>query len=330
MTRRALITGIRGQDGSYLAELLLEKGYEVHGLVREPGDGPGPDLEAMAGRLVLHRGDLADERSLREAIAAAQPDEVYNFAAVSHIPASWERPLESAETNALGVLRLLDAIVAEGGETRFFQASSSEIFGGSGGVPQDESTPLRARSPYGAAKAYGHLVTGAYRDRHDLFACSGVLYNHESPRRPERFVSRRVSAGAAAIKLGLADELPIGNLEARRDWGWAPEYVEAAWSMLRAPEPDDYVIGSGQAHSVAELVGAAFALLDLEPADYLRVDPAAVRPGEDDYALADPAKAREKLDWSARTGFEAMVEKMVRADLDRLSGRDPAADKTSR
>lgn len=326
MTRRALITGIRGQDGSYLAELLLEKGYEVHGLVREPGEGPGPDLEAVGERLVLHRGDLADERSLREAVAAAEPDEVYNFAAVSHIPASWERPLESAETNALGVLRLLDAIVAQGGEARFFQASSSEIFGGSGGVPQDESAPLRARSPYGAAKAYGHLVTGAYRNRHGLFACSGVLYNHESPRRPERFVSRRVSAGAAAIKLGLADELPIGNLEARRDWGWAPEYVEAAWSMLQQPEPDDYVIGSGQAHSVAELVEAAFALLDLEPADYLRVDPAAVRPGEDDYALADPAKAREKLGWSARTGFEEMVEKMVRADLDRLSrnGQEPS------
>ena len=319
MSRRALITGIRGQDGSYLAELLLEKGYEVHGLVREPGEGAGPNLEAVAERLVLHRGDLGDERSLREAVAAAQPEEVYNFAAVSHIPASWERPLESAETNALGVLRLLDAIVARGGEARFFQASSSEIFGGSGGTPQDEATPLRARSPYGAAKAYGHLVTGAYRARHDLFACSGVLYNHESPRRPERFVSRRVSAGAAAIKLGLADELPIGNLEARRDWGWAPEYVEAAWSMLQQSEPDDYVLGSGEAHSVAELIDVAFGLLDLEPADHLRIDASAVRPDEDDYALADPAKAREKLGWRARKGFEAMVEEMVRVDLERLS-----------
>lgn len=321
MSRRALITGIRGQDGSYLAELLLEKGYEVHGLVRDPGEGAGPNLAAVGERLVLHRGDLADERSLREAVEVAQPDEVYNFAAVSHIPASWERPLESAETNALGGLRLLDAIVDQGGEARFFQASSSEIFGGSGGVPQDEATPLRARSPYGAAKAYAHLLTAAYRARHDLFACSGVLYNHESPRRPEHFVSRRVSAGAAAIKLGLSDELPIGNLEARRDWGWAPEYVEAAWSMLQQDEPEDYVIGSGQAHSVAELVEVAFALLDLDPADHLRVDASAARPDENDYALADPAKAREKLGWSARTGFNEMVEEMARADLDRLGRR---------
>jgi GDPmannose 4,6-dehydratase len=319
VTRRALITGIRGQDGSYLAELLLEKGYEVHGLAREPGEGLGPNLAAVGERIVLHRGDLADARSLREAVEAAQPDEVYNFAAVSHIPASWERPLESAEANALGVLRLLDAIVATGAEAHFFQASSSEIFGAATGVPQDETTPLRARSPYGAAKAYGHLLIGAYRARHDLFACSGVLYNHESPRRPEHFVSRRVSAGAAAIKLGLAEELPIGNLEARRDWGWAPEYVEAAWSMLQQPEPEDYVIGSGQAHSVAELVEVAFGLLGLEPAGHLRPDPSASRPDEDDYALADPAKAREKLGWSARTGFEEMVGRMVRFDLDRLA-----------
>jgi GDPmannose 4,6-dehydratase len=318
VSRRALITGIRGQDGSYLAEMLLEKGYEVHGLVRDPAEGAGPNLEAVGERLVLHRGDLADERSLREALAAAAPDEVYNFAAVSHVPASWERPLESAEANALGVLRLLDAIVAEGAETRFFQASSSEIFGGAGGVPQNESTPLGARSPYGAAKAYAHLVTGAYRARHELFACSGVLYNHESPRRPERFVSRRVSSGVAAIKLGLADELPIANLEARRDWGYAPEYVEAMWLMLQRDEPGDYVIGSGRARSVAEMVEVAFAVLGLDPEGHVRPDPSAARPGEDDCALADPAKARAELGWSARTSFEELVETMVRADFDRL------------
>jgi GDPmannose 4,6-dehydratase len=318
VSRRALITGIRGQDGGYLAELLLAKGYEVHGLVRRLADGPGPGLEGVWDEFELHEGDLADERSLLAAVEASQPAEIYNLAAVSHVPLSWERPLESAEVNALGVLRLLDAIVAGGGEARFFQASSSEIFGGSGGVPQDESTPLRARSPYAAAKAYGHQVTGAYRDRHDLFACSGILFNHESPRRPERFVSRRVSAGVAAIELGLADELPIGNLEARRDWGYAPEYVEAMWLALQQDEPGDYVIGSGSAHSVAELVEVAFAALGLDPAGYLRVDPAAQRQGEDDYALADPAKAREKLGWAARTGFEEMVEAMVRADLDRL------------
>ncbi|HET9198535.1 MAG TPA: GDP-mannose 4,6-dehydratase [Solirubrobacterales bacterium] len=318
MTRRALITGIRGQDGSYLAELLLEKGYEVHGLVRRAADGPGPNLQAVWERLVLHEGNLLDERSLREALAAAQPAEVYNLAAVSHVPLSWERPVESAEVNALGPLRILDAIVAGGGEARLFQASSSEIFGGSGGAPQDESTPLRPSSPYGAAKAYAHQVTGAYRSRHDLFACSGILFNHESPRRPERFVSRRVSSGAAAIKLGLAADLAIGNLEARRDWGYAPDYVEAAWLMLQRQEPGDYVLGSGRAHSVAELVDAAFAAAGVEPGGRLRVDPAATRPGDNDYALADPAKAREILGWTARTGFAETIAEMVQADLERL------------
>jgi GDPmannose 4,6-dehydratase len=318
MGRRALITGIRGQDGSYLAELLLAKGYEVHGLVRRRGDGPGPNLGAVWDRLVPHEGDLADGPSLRRAVLEAQPDEVYNLGAMSRVPVSWERAAESADCNALGVVRLLDAIVADGCRARFFQASSSEIFGDSGGVPQDESTPLEPRSPYGAAKAYGHLLTGTYRRRHDLFACSGILFNHESPRRPPEFVTRRVSAGAAAVKLGLAEEFRIGNLGARRDWGYAPDYMEAAWAMLQAEEPDDFVIGSGRAHSVGELVQLAFREVGVEPEPYLRTDAGAVRADDEDYALADPAKARERLDWSARTSLEELVRMMVRADLDRL------------
>ena len=319
MARRALITGITGQDGSYLAELLLEKGYEVHGLVRGKSQEPAPNLAAVWDRLVLHQGDLRDADALREAVSAAAPDEVYNLAAISRVPASWEQPLESADCNALGVLRLLDAIVDGGGEARFFQASSSEIFGPSGGAPQGESTPLRPGSPYGAAKAYGHLLVDNYRRRHDLFACSGILFNHESPRRPREFVSRRVTAGAAAIKLGLAKELPIGNLEARRDWGYAPEYMEAAWLMLQQREPDDFVIGSGRSHAVAELVEAAFAAVGLEAERYLRRDPAVARAGDSGYALADSGKAAERLGWTARMGFEDLVRLMVEADLERLS-----------
>ena len=319
MAPRALITGITGQDGSYLAELLLQKGYEVHGLVRRPEQGPGEHLAPLAGRLALHAGDLRDGRSLREAVGESQPDEVYNLAALSRVPLSWERAEESADCNALGVVRLLDAIADSGGEARFFQASSSEIFGASEGKPQDESTPLRPSSPYGAAKAYGHLLAGAYRRRR-LFACSGILFNHESPRRPPQFVSRRVTAGAAAIKAGRAEELPIGNLQARRDWGYAPEYMEAAWLMLQQEEPEDFVIGTGRAHTVGELAEAAFTELGLEADRYLRHDPAATRSADDAYALADPAKAAAKLGWRPRTGFPELVRTMVAADLEQLAG----------
>jgi GDPmannose 4,6-dehydratase len=318
LAKRALITGITGQDGSYLAELLLQKGYEVHGLVRRPERGPGPYLAPLAERLVLHAGDLRDGRSLREAVGESLPDEVYNLAAVSRVPLSWERAEESADCNALGVVRLLDAIADGGGETRFFQASSSEIFGGSNGRPQDESTALRPTSPYGAAKAYGHLLTGTYR-RRGLFACSGILFNHESPRRPPEFVSRRVTAGAAAIKAGRAEDLPIGNLRARRDWGYAAEYMEAAWLMLQQEEAGDFVIGTGRAHTVGELVEVAFAELGLEADGYLRHDAAAARPADDVYALADPAKASDKLGWRPRTGFADLVRMMVRADLEQLA-----------
>ncbi len=322
MARRVLITGIGGQDGSYLAQLLLEKGYEVHGLVRRPEEG-GSGLANLAGferRLVLHQGDLTDGQSLLAAISASEPEEVYNLAAVSHVPASSAAATASADVNALGVVRLLEAIVASGCGARFFQASSSEMLPACGGVPQDEETPIAPRSPYGAAKAYGHFITGEYRRRHDLFGCSGILFNHESPRRPAEFVSRRVSRGVAAIKLGLATELPLGNLEARRDWGYAPEYMEAAWAMLQAPEPDDYVLGSGRAHSVAALVDVAFAAVGLDPDSHVRRDPGAVRAGDAAYALADPAKARERLGWSARTGFEDLVRLMVEADLEALGG----------
>jgi GDPmannose 4,6-dehydratase len=318
LAKRALITGITGQDGSYLAELLLHKGYEVHGLVRRPEQGAGDHLAPLEDRLVLHPGDLRDGASLREAVGECQPNEVYNLAALSRVPVSWERAEESADCNALGVVRLLDAILDSGRETRFFQASSSEIFGGSEGVPQDEATPLRPNTPYGAAKAYGHLLTGTYR-RRDLFACSGILFNHESPRRPPEFVSRRVTAGVAAIKVGRAEELPIGNLEARRDWGYAPEYMEAAWLMLQQEEPGDFVIGTGRAHTVRNLVESAFAELGLEADRYLRHDPAVARAADDAYALADAAKAADELGWRPRTGFADLVRTMVRADLERLA-----------
>ncbi|HZO06900.1 MAG TPA: GDP-mannose 4,6-dehydratase [Solirubrobacterales bacterium] len=310
--RAALITGITGQDGSYLAELLLDKGYEVHGLVR--GGAAERDLGPLTGRVVAHRGELGDGGSLLAALRESEPDEVYNLAAVSHVPASSDAVTASADVNALGVGRLLAAIVKCGSRARFFQASSSEMFPHSAGRPQDEATPLAPRSAYGVAKAYGHLLTADYR-RHGLFACSGILFNHESPRRGPQFVSRRVVQGAVAIKLGRSAELALGNLDARRDWGYAPEYVEAMWLMLQAEDPEDYVIGSGHEHSVAELVAAAFGGLDLEPERYLRLDPAAAREHDLEYALADPTKARERLGWSARTGFDELVRIMVAAEL---------------
>jgi GDPmannose 4,6-dehydratase len=321
MAKRALITGITGQDGGYLTELLLAKGYEVHAVVRAPLSAERE--AALGGQVVQHRGDLTDQRSLVAAIAVGEPDEIYNLGAVSRVPASAAAATAAADVNALGVVRILEAMAAGGSEARFFQASSSEIFGGSGGVPQNEQAAIAPRSPYGAAKAYGHFVTGDYRRRHDLFACSGILFNHESPRRPADFVTRRVTRGAAAIKLGLADELALGNLDARRDWGYAPEYMEAAWAMLQAQEPGDYVIGSGTAHSVAELVEVAFARLGLDVERYVRADPRALRAGDEEYALADPRKALARLGWTARTGFTELIHTMVDADMAAL---DAAAD----
>ncbi len=323
MAKSALITGITGQDGSYLAEFLLEKGYQVHGVLREPQAGVGENLRRVSGQIALHQGDLLERDSLVAAIAASEPDEIYNLAAMSHVPASWGQATLSADGTAVGVIRMLEAIREVRPEARFFQASSSEIFPGSMGKPQDESTAIQPRTPYGAAKAYGHFVTGTYRSRYGLYACSGILFNHESPRRGLEFVTRKVTRAAAAIKLGLASELSIGNVEARRDWGYAPEFVEAMWLMLQQEEAEDFVIGTGRAHSVVELVEHAFAAADLEPGPYLRQDPDSLRWADHDYALADPTKARERLGWEARTDFAELVRIMVAADLERLQA-EPA------
>jgi GDPmannose 4,6-dehydratase len=317
--KRALITGISGQDGSYLAELLLEKGYEVHGLVHGSTDRPFERLEPILDRLTLYPGDLLDESSLVGVLRESQPDEVYNLAAMSSVAESWRLAVATAEHTAVGVTRLLEGIREVCPEARFYQASSSEMFGRARETPQSESTPFYPRSPYGVAKAYGHFIAVNYRESFGTYACSGILFNHESPRRGESFVTRRVSQGAARIKLGLADELVLGNLEARRDWGYAKEYVEAMWLMLQREDPTDFVIGTGTAHSVRDFVEAAFASLDLNADDYVRIDPDLARPADIEEVVADPSKAKSELGWEARTTFEQLVELMVRADLDALA-----------
>jgi GDPmannose 4,6-dehydratase len=318
MAKRALITGISGQDGSYLAELLLERDYEVHGLVRGAIDRQFPNLARIQDRLVLHAADLLDESSLFDAIRTSSPDEIYNLAAMSSVSQSWGLAVATAEYTAVGVTRLLEAIRELRQDARFYQASSSEMFGRARETPQSERTPFYPRSPYGVAKVYGHFITVNYRESYGLHASSGILFNHESPRRGSEFVTRRISRGAAAIKLGLAEELTLGNLDVRRDWGYAGEYVEAMWLMLQQDEPGDYVIGTGVTHSVRDLVRTAFACVDLDYEQYVRVDPDLARPAEIEEVVADPAKAREGLDWHARTSFEELVELMVRADLEEL------------
>ena len=317
--KRALITGISGQDGSYLAELLLEKGYEVHGLVHGGADRRFERLEPIIDRITLYSGDLLDESSLVDVLRQANPDEVYNLAAMSSVAQSWRLAVATAEYTAVGVTRLLEGIREVCPEARFYQASSSEMFGRSRETPQSESTPFYPRSPYGVAKVYGHFITVNYRESFGLYTSSGILFNHESPRRGESFVTRRISQGVARIKLGLADELVLGNLEARRDWGYAKEYVEAMWLMLQQEDPDDFVIGTGVAHSVEDFVDAAFACLGLNREEHVRIDQDLVRPADIEEVVADPRKAREKLGWEARTGFEQLVELMVQADLDLLS-----------
>jgi GDPmannose 4,6-dehydratase len=316
---RALITGISGQDGSYLAELLLEKGYDVHGLVHGSTDRRFDRLEPIADRITLYPGDLLDEHSLVTVLRKCKPDEVYNLAAMSSVAESWRLAVATAEYTAVGVTRLLEGIREACAEARFYQASSSEMFGRAREVPQSESTPFYPRSPYGVAKAYGHFITVNYRESFGLHACSGILFNHESPRRGSAFVTRRISQGVAEIKLGLSDELVLGNLEVRRDWGYAKEYVEAMWMMLERDEPDDYVIGTGISHSVRDFVDAAFACVDLNPDDHVRIDPELARPADIEEVVADPAKAKTELGWEARTTFEELVEMMVRADLDALT-----------
>jgi GDPmannose 4,6-dehydratase len=323
MRRRALITGITGQDGSYLAELLLEKGYEVHGLVRRLSSENHVRLHAIRDRVTLHGGDLLDQRSIVAAMRVCRPDEVYNLAAMSYVGASWEQPTLTAEFTGLGVVKMLEAMRETCPQARFYQASSSEMFGKVRQVPQSESTPFYPRSPYGVAKAFGHHITVNYRESYGLFACSGILFNHESPRRGLEFVTRKISHGAAAIRCGLAGELTLGNLDARRDWGYAPDYVEAMWLMLQRDEPEDFVIGTGEEHSVADVVAVAFDEVGLDPDDYVRQDPAFVRPAEVDSLVADTARARRKLGWEASTRFEQLIRLMVRADLDSLAGHAP-------
>ena len=320
----ALISGITGQDGSYLAELLLEKGYEVHGMVRRSSTEAFERIDHLRDRVHLHQADLLDQSSLVAPIREVQPAEIYNLAAQSFVPTSWVQPSLTGEFTAIGVTRMLDALRLVDPEIRFYQASSSEMYGKARETPQNETTPFHPRSPYAVAKVYGHWITVNYRESYGLFAVSGILFNHESPRRGREFVTRKISEGVARIKLGLQDELRLGNIEAKRDWGYAKEYVEAIWKMLQQPGPGDYVIGTGVHHSVRQCLEYAFRHVDLDPDDFVRVDPALIRPAEVETLLADPTKAREKLGWRAETSFEELMRIMVEADLElqeRASGR---------
>jgi GDPmannose 4,6-dehydratase len=321
--KRALITGITGQDGSYLADLLLEKGYEVHGMVRRASTETFQRLAHIRDDIVLHTGDLLDQRSLTDVLHDCEPDEIYNLAAMSFVAASWSQPTLTAEFTAVGVTRMLEAMREVVPQARFYQASSSEMFGKVREVPQRESTPFYPRSPYGVAKCYGHFITVNYRESYDLFACSGILFNHESPRRGLEFVTRKVTHGVAAIKLGLRDDLALGNLDAERDWGYAKDYVEAMWLMLQQERPEDFVIATGQAHSVRHLVDVAFEHVGLDPERHVRVDPQFLRPAEVEHLIGDYTKAREQLGWEPRTSFEEMIRRMVDTDLELLSSGVP-------
>lgn len=319
MSRRALVTGIAGQDGSLLAELLLGKGYEVAGIVRPGSAGPFANLAAVQGRLELVEVDLLDEAQLGVTLAALAPDEIYNLAAPSFVPRSWDEPVATAEFAAVGATALLEAVRRRRPEARFYQASSSEIFGEPRETPQTEETPLSPLTPYGVAKAYAHFIVRSYRLRYGLHVSSGILYNHESPRRPLDFLPRKVSAGAAAIKLGLQQELVLGDLDARRDWSYAGDSVRAMWLMLQQDVPDDYVIASGVLHSVRDLVEVAFAHVGLDWRDHVRVDPAFLRGKAELHDLVgDAAKARQRLGWVPEVGFEQLVQLLVAADLERL------------
>jgi GDPmannose 4,6-dehydratase len=312
---RALITGITGQDGSYLAELLLERGYEVHGMVRRSSTERFDRIEHIRERVMLHQGDLLDHRSLVDALRAARPDEIYNLAAMSYVAVSWVQPTLTAEFSGIGVTRILEAMREVCPEARFYQASSSEMFGRVREVPQTELTPFYPRSPYGVAKAYGHFITVNYRESYGLHATSGILFNHESPRRGLEFVTRKITWHAAAIKLGLASELRLGNLEAERDWGYAGDYVRAMWLMLQQDTPEDYVVATGIAHSVRECVEIAFDHVGLELDGYVVLDPAFLRPAEVEHLIGDATKARRVLGWEPDVDFEGLVRMMVDADL---------------
>jgi GDPmannose 4,6-dehydratase len=314
----AVITGVTGQDGSHLAEWLLERGYRVVGVVRRSSTENFERIAAFRDRLDLRQADLLDQLSLIEVLKAVRPDEIYNLAAQSFVPTSWQQPVLTAEFDAVGVTRLLEAMRLVAPEARFYQASSSEMFGRVRETPQRETTPFHPRSPYGVAKVYGHYITVNYRESYGLFTCSGILFNHEGPRRGREFVTRKVSDGVARIKLGLAKELRLGNLAARRDWGYAGDYVQAMWGMLQQPAGDDYVVATGETHSVQELVEVAFGCAGLDWRQHVREDPAFLRPAEVDLLIGDATKARTVLGWKPQVTFAGLVEMMVRADLDRL------------
>jgi GDPmannose 4,6-dehydratase len=330
LTRRALITGITGQDGSYLAEYLLTQGYEVWGLVRGQSNPRVRGVRQLLGDIGLVRGDLLDQGSLIAAVEKVQPDEVYNLAAISYVPMSWQQAELTGEVTGIGVLRVLEAIrvcsgisasrTPKGGQIRFYQASSSEMFGQVRESPQTEQTPFHPRSPYGVAKSYGHFLTQNYRESYGMFAVSGILFNHESPRRGAEFVSRKVSLGVAKARLGHERQLRLGTLWSRRDWGFAGDYVRAMHLMLGQDEPEDYVIGTGVTHSVEELVEQAFAVAGLDWRDHVTVDAAFVRPAEVDHLCADPSKAAGRLGWAPQVGFDELITMMVEADLKLLSG----------
>ena len=319
MAQRALITGVTGQDGSYLAELLLAEGYEVIGLVRRSSTLTIERISHIQDRLTLVSGDLVDEVSLINVLRDCRPSEVYNLAAQSFVQTSWTQPVLTGEVTALGVTRILDAIRIVDPEIRFYQASSSEMFGRVRTVPQDEQTPLYPRSPYGVAKVYGHWITVNYRESYNLHASSGILFNHESPRRGLEFVTRKVTHGAARIKAGLANELRLGNLDAQRDWGYAADYVRAMHAMLQRDTPDDFVIATGETHSVRELCEVAFGAVGLDYEDHVVIDPAFIRPAEVDLLVGDATKARTELGWKCEVDFYGLIEMMVAADLDALA-----------
>ena len=316
--KRALITGITGQDGSYLAELLLDKGYDVSGVMRRLSAPNVWRIQHLLERVTLVQGDLLDQLSLIKAVEQSQPDEFYNLGAMSFVPASWDQPMLTGEYNAQGVTRALEAVRSVNPKIRFYQASSSEMYGRVREVPQTETTPFYPRSPYGVSKAFGHYITVNYRESYDLFACSGILFNHESPRRGIEFVTRKVTDGVARIKLGLTDKLMLGNRDACRDWGFAGDYVRAMWLMLQQDAPDDYVVATGVAHSVQDLVEAAFAHVGLDWQKHVGVDPRYLRPAEVDHLIGDPSKARTRLGWEPTVNFAGLVRMMVDADLARL------------
>jgi GDPmannose 4,6-dehydratase len=316
MAKSALITGITGQDGSFLAELLLDRGYDVHGMVRRASTEKFDRIEHLRDRITLHQGDLLDQRSLVDTLRAAKPDEVYNLAAMSFVAVSWVQPTLTAEFTGVGVTRMLEAVREACPETRFYQASSSEMFGKVLEVPQTETTAFYPRSPYGVAKVYGHFITVNYRESYDLFACSGILFNHESERRGLEFVTRKITWHAAAIKHGLRDEVALGNLDAQRDWGYAKDYVEAMYLMLQQDSPEDYVIATNQTHTVRDCVQIAFDEAGLDDWErYVRIDPSFLRPAEVDQLIGDPAKAKAQLGWEPTTTFEELIRLMTRSDL---------------